>query len=81
VSLCLYFLLTTLTDSPHRDELVEAVTSVGGPFMENEKWEDMTNLEHMTLETIPARFEVADAAFLSSLIIIPTTDHLHSRLL
>jgi hypothetical protein len=49
--------------------------------MENEKWEDMTNLEHMTLETIPARFEVADAAFLSSLIIIPTTDHLHSRLL
>jgi hypothetical protein len=41
-----------------RDELVEAVRSVGGPFMENEHWEDMTNLEEMTLETIPARFEV-----------------------
>jgi hypothetical protein len=41
-----------------RDELVEAVMSVGGPFMEDEQWGDMTNLEHMTLETIPSRFEV-----------------------
>lgn len=26
--------------------------------MEDEQWGDMTNLEHMTLETIPSRFEV-----------------------
>jgi len=33
------------------------VTSKGGPFMEGEQWSDMTALDHMTLETIPARFE------------------------
>ena len=43
-----------------REELVEAVTSKGGPFMEGEQWSDMTALDHMTLETIPARFEVTN---------------------
>ena len=49
-----------------RDELVEAVRCNGGPFMENETWTDMSALEHMTFETIPARFEVCVCVMCSS---------------
>jgi hypothetical protein len=63
----------------NRDELVEAVKTVGGPFMENEQWADMTLLEHMTLDTIPARFEVESDILFSTIIYI--LDNLHAGLL